>query len=884
MELKGFTSEETQTNILRMWSSVPAGWVDDFHHLSGGNPRVQSYALKFGGGDLTATLNYLRPGGKELKQVFDQRLAEALLKSGGSTAVDAFCAALVVLPRPIPCEELAVISNLTMAQVIDTCADLSPAIRGSGETVGFADEDFEHFVRDRVGDLDLTRARVAERFLARHESDAYAAAHLAPALHQAGRGKEIIQLLESHPAPAAIQDPLLRREVQLQRIRTAVQAANEQQDVAGALRTILIGAEALKTDAAIRQVVRANPDLAAAFMLDSASKMILQDANEIEHHGPLLFHRLRENAASKNAVMAREDFRQLRAWLRRRKEDLDSRKKEHPEWHQIDAWKIGDDDVAAEVEATILLYGPEAALDDLSGWKPRELHLRVAQILVPRLLMLGHADLVEKCIDEDLVPPPWDLALLVPLALSCRAVDVTRFENSIGRFQRYLRVFRLQRLRDEWTPGLASYWFDTIMTACEIVVAHGGSRERIRPVLAAFADPQFRGIDHLHASQASLFDVLFRAHALLEGDAGRSISVESFLVKFDLPNVPDTPSAKRAKRDDRERDEEMRRTVGSLVPIYRARAEILLGAATAEAKDKSLAHAIGAFQHDSWQFARRLGARELRKRVALSVASLILDAKLNPLTVLDRSLSLFEKYLDPYGSDETALLSVIALNNSSHERALTLIVERSESVSAMRAPAREKIDAMLNLARFLDAISRSDAKALFGRAHSMTEEMDSEAIFLLKSIAALCVRAKTTLEDQARRSIAADFGAVVTDAAIRLSEQEGFPWHGVTTGLTSLSLPVALSAIARWEDTCVGDWELSLRAALGSALNEGTVKSEEAAALFSLIDDPQGELFSQIATRLDVGDAKKLAQFWICSRRTNCFALGEDAEPMSYVF
>jgi hypothetical protein len=855
--LEGFTRDETRSNISRIWTSVPDAWVDDFHHLSGGNPRVQSYALEYGNRDLTATLNYLRPGGKDLKQVFNQRLEEALLKSGGSATVDAFCAALVVLPRPIPREELAAISNLTIAQVNDICADLSPAIRTSAGSVGFADEDFEHFIRDRVVDLDSARARVAERFLARHEIDGYAAAHLAPALHQARRGKEIIQLLETQPAPAAIQDPLMRREVQLQRIRTAVQAANEHEDVAGALRTILIGAEALKTDAAIRGVVRANPDLAAAFMLESASKMILQNSNEVQHHGPLLFHRLRENAAAKSGIMAREDYRQLRAWIDRRGEDLARKKAEHPGWRHPDAWEIGDRDVAAEVEATILLYGPEAALADLGRWKPRQLHLRVAQILVPRLLMSGHADLVEKCIAENLLSPPWDLALLVPLAVSGRTVDVSRFENSISRLHRYLRLFRLHRLGNEWTPGLASYWFDTIMTACEIVVAHGGSRERIRPVLTAFADPQFRRIDPLRVSQASLLDVLLRAHALLEEDAGRSISVDSFVTESDSANLADNPTAPREKSEDRERHEEVRRTVGSLVPIYRTRAEILLGKVTAETADKSLAQAAGAFLHDSRQFARRLGARELRKRATLSVANLIFVPKLNPLMVLERSLSVFENHVDPYGSDETAVLSVVALNKSSHEKVLTVIVERAESVSTMRAAAREKIDAMLNLARFLDPISRSDAKALFGRAHSMTEELDSEAIFLLKSMATLCIRAKTALQDEACRSAAGGFGAVVTDAAIRLSGQEGFPWHSVATGLATLCLPVALSAIARWEDTCVGDWELCLRAALETALSERTINSEEVAALLALVDHPQKELVAPTVNGLDVGEVQR---------------------------
>lgn len=404
VELQGFTHDETRANAARTWTSVSTAWVDDFHHLSGGNPRVQAYAIEYGAANPTLTLDYLRPAGKVLNQVFGQRLEEALLKSGGVSAIDAFCGALVVLPRPIPREELASISNLTMAQVRDICADLSPAIRSSEGHVGFADEDFEHFIRDRMPDLHPVRARVAERFLARHDVDAYAATHLAPALHHAGRGKEIIQLLETRPMPAAIEDPLLRREVQLQRIRSAVQASNEQEDFVGALRTILIGAEALKTDAAIRELVIANPDLAAAFMLDSASKMILQDSKQIDHHGPLLFHRLREDAASKNGIMAREDFRQLRAWLDRRGEDLAQRKAEHPDWHHQEAWKLSDRDVAAEIEAALLLNGPEAALADLGRWRPRELSLRVARLLIPRLLASGNAKLVEECLIRILLP------------------------------------------------------------------------------------------------------------------------------------------------------------------------------------------------------------------------------------------------------------------------------------------------------------------------------------------------------------------------------------------------------------------------------------------------------------------------------------------------
>lgn len=191
LPLYGFSREETKANAERHWPHIPDAWVDDFHYLTGGNPRVQAYAIEYGSGDPASTLEYLRPKGRVLDQIFSQRLEEALVKGGGMSAIEAFCGALVTLPRPIPRGELACISDLSIAQVRDICADLSPAIRVTDSHIGFSDEDFEHFVREKASDLGPIRARVAQRFSERHVVDAYAAAHLAPALLSAGRGKEL---------------------------------------------------------------------------------------------------------------------------------------------------------------------------------------------------------------------------------------------------------------------------------------------------------------------------------------------------------------------------------------------------------------------------------------------------------------------------------------------------------------------------------------------------------------------------------------------------------------------------------------------------------------------------------------------------------------------
>ena len=83
--------------------------------------------------------------------------------------------------------------------------------------IGFADEDFEHFIRVEARTaLGPIQELVADRFISRHKSDAYAAAHIAATLVAVDRRREIINLVHAEGEPMAIRDPVLRRESQIQ--------------------------------------------------------------------------------------------------------------------------------------------------------------------------------------------------------------------------------------------------------------------------------------------------------------------------------------------------------------------------------------------------------------------------------------------------------------------------------------------------------------------------------------------------------------------------------------------------------------------------------------------------------------------------------------------
>ena len=279
IELLPFTREETAQNIARYWKA-PQGWIEDFHHFSGGVPRVQAYAFDRAGGAWPHALANLQPNGKSLDQIFDELFQVALTKSGEIDLIERVCAGLTVLPRPIPIPELSHVLGLSESQVIDICADLAPGVFNQGGFLSLSDEDFEAYMRDRgcSAARDI-QSVAADRFLVNASSDEYAASSVVPLLFVAGRGKELLDFVEQEPEPNAtvISDPVRRREIHDQRLLTAIRVCRKAGDAARALRFVLIGAEAMDTSKATRSLLASFPKLTARYAKGTASRLIFSD-------------------------------------------------------------------------------------------------------------------------------------------------------------------------------------------------------------------------------------------------------------------------------------------------------------------------------------------------------------------------------------------------------------------------------------------------------------------------------------------------------------------------------------------------------------------------------------------------------------------------------
>ncbi|HZW20236.1 hypothetical protein [Noviherbaspirillum sp.] len=828
-----FLLSETRENVCRVWAA-PDPWIEDFHHLSGGVPRVQAYALETDGAPPSSALDRLRPTGKSLDDIFQQQFDKALSKSGNRTEVARLCAGLIALPRPVPLHDLAAVLSSTEAQLADVCADLAPGIRTNNGTVSFADEDFEDFVRNegttQLGDI---HQAAASRLLARAAHDPYAAMHVAPALISANRGAELLELVEREPAPAAVTDPVLRREAELLRLRLAIKVCREAGDVPRAMRFVVIGAEGIKTEAALRQLLVDNPDMAARFAQETAGRLILSDSDHIESHGPLLFQKLSVDAEQGDAISVREGRRLLSAWMQARKHHYDG----VGTGKRRAAWDISISDISSLVEAALRLEGPEAAVQALQSWTPKRIALDVAVSLPLRLVAEDRIGDLEAIIDSGGLGPIGELFILTPLALAGRPVDLNLMARGLTELCR--RKLKLQRFFNGYHDGdsLHRLILDTCLTACEVLTGNGFASELVDGVLNGFLDPMLRRIDRRYPHEGTKLDFLFRAYALRETRAGRKPATKNIFEP--RPEPIDDRERRQAARHAEEHDRPLLDLTGAVFGIYAATADALVNRKSAVELDETLRSAVTALEREAWRLTREPGSTAMREHAAASLL-VLLAAGYDPQKLKAFATKIHGRWQLGNSIPNEQLVARLSLRQELHASLLQDVAAAAAETHKMRIGADDKSKALVTYARLIKPVSAADANAIFNCAVEAASDLDQEAMAQIRLLNELIVRGTGRFSNT--RATAHEVADVIADAAIRLDGYDHFPWHESMSAMVRLDAPLALANAARWCDEAVVPLRDTLPDLLKIGLQNGLIRPAQGVAVALLLNQDQDVL------------------------------------------
>ncbi len=860
--LIGFTKDETTAFVSPQLDSIDDSWIVDFHLLSKGNPRVQNYAITFGGGKAEQTLAYLRPNGKSLNDVFRAQLDFAMGKATSRAVVEQFCTALIELPRPIPIADLAAVSGVVEAQIADICSDLEPGLQLTLGAVSFADEDFEHFISDDAAtDRKLTRTRIADHFSQSHRTSEYAAEHYAQALVADGRGADLLELIKSEAEPAVITDPAHRRRVQRQRLRLALFVCRENHDTADAIITILIAAEAVNTDSAIEDIVEENIDLATAFSPDEVDRIVFRDSNNQKLQGPALCYSLALAARAENWVEVREIRRQLRSWNQLRTEYHDSLESDE-HLQAFKQWDIPDTAFAAVLEAELRTDGARATFDLAMSWRPRSWVFASLIALLKRLYAMD-----EKALLDDLntfaksAGTPWRFAFELQECLALPDYVPTNLVADVLKLFGRGVVAKSQEHQYDYSEPQFSALAELMLTACECIVARSENPEVVLPVLAEIASPHNRLSTRLAPYQTATLACLLRAWTLLETLQTGKADCQLFLVEPDEPTPVEGAAENSAapKRKAPRADRKLSEYISVVGPFYAARAAVLTGKDNSEQQFEKLRTAARSLSDDNYRLYQSYYTGQMRETCALSVAKLMFVPGIARTALCQLSLDIVQSDRSP--ETWAKLIGALAVDPLLHADLIKLASDQAARIKAERANASSKVSALLTLSRSIEPISPDDARVLFSDAIEVAAEIDDNVINELMVFENFATQLRSSLEREERRRIATDFAVVVSDAAFRLENNDHFPWGSVSHTLARLDFSTGLACVARWEDEAITPRANSLHVVASEGLLNADLTPAQFAALlpfYSQESSPGPDIFLKAVELCGADDQRLL--------------------------
>ena len=866
-EIEPFDLEETKQSVSRFWS-VPDTWVEDFHHLSSGIPRVQAYALSGDPEAPSTVLSRLKPNGKSLEDVFGGLFDNALRKAGSSDTIAKLCAGLIALPRPAPLSHLAAALDTPAAILVDICTDLAPGVRLDRGAVAFADEDFEVFVRQKgENEISHVRDRVAEHLLAQAKHDGYSAFNVAGVLFAADHRNELLRLVETEPSPAAVEDPVLRREAELQRLRFAIKVCHEAGNVAQALRFVLIGAEGIKTETALRQLLVDNPDCAARFAPETAGRLILSDAERIEDHGRFLFQKLAVDADQGDSISYREGMRSLEAWLQARRNAGEGNTNPHT------LWDIETSDISSMVEAALKFGGPAMAISTVRSWQPKSIAYDIASTLPYRLITKGRSDEVEALANNEEIDPLSRVLLWMPLALAGHEIDVDVISAYLDSLDKTRLGIQLKKCvhTHHGMSSTRQLMLETVVLACEVLTGRQAAQDVVDGVLKVFLDPELRRIDKVPIEPFQ-FDLLSRGYALAEARAGRLPSAQDLFVPR-----PEPPEPEKQRRGDSEppHDEELRSTASVFFGIY---AVVAKGIASPETDvEAELSAASQRLESENWRLSPRSLARPLRVLTSIHVSTL-LAARHDPLRIKALTTQVHGEWQTGNWVPNQHLVARLGLHPQLHDSLLNELSRVAYETRVLRIGAEEKCRSLVACARMMMPLSEPDARAIFNNAVEVARELDWEATAQIKFLASTVAQVQGTLRDP--RKTARRVSNIAADAAIRLEGHDHFPWSEAMQALAQLDTPLALANAARWDQEGKARLWAMLPPVLQSALDLGLIAPEHGVAL-SLLEKDAGDVVATALTRAAKACAPGLNS--LAEEAARCVLLHQNEGPVAAV-
>lgn len=812
LELSPFEWDESAKHLRRTFPQASDHAVDQFHRLTGGNPRIQANAISQYR-TLSEVLASLGPTIRTIDTAIEAQLEHALasvkesIDQKSRSKIDVLCRALAVLRPLVPISVLSILSGLPESAVTSFATDFGRPLLINEGTLQFRDEPVETWFRNKfmANDQELEGFIQILRPLAQH--NAYVASSVPYLLLEAKKIDELVALAIGR-GDLPTENPAEKREIELQRFQLALKAALRAKKYVDAARLAFLAGRETAGNSRQRKLQQQNTDLVADFMPGSVYDIVYGRifggdwlGSQHAYEAGLLSYlpQFRGEAASR--------LRMAYDWLANWSSLPD-------EERQREGVKIAD--IAEMAIAEFNLRGADGTVDHLNHWQSRT-SFTAGRLIARRFIDHGRFEALDSLALHANAHP----RLILAIALELHAIHRFTPEDAAQRAFKFLS--KNTKRVDQFDFNLESEYLLAI-TAVMQTARHFrlASDADLANILGQHLPQQPpRGLVSHHDDRRFAYMSAYALQAALLG------------TKLDLRSIahPELRTKMEGSYAEQHSDEvnEFESCIGSLLPWHQLRIQCLLSATQIadvgkllqEARDQSLGRAASSRRHaiDAYN----------------EIARLWFDI-LTTASTSDKFLEDFNQWLatltQPIFTPTWHYLARLAANTTGHAAAARGFCNRAIDLVTNGSTDCESIaETYIECCRAIFSIDYPEASEYFAEAIAVVSKLGDEVLPRWEAM--------LDLADQA-----ADPSCPSPEFAYRLARcaevaneylYDYFDEKRTISSISGLSPSDAFAALSRWRDRGFASVDDTLESALAMSLKRQSLNPSVACSLIPLV-------------------------------------------------
>ena len=193
ISLPAFNLGESSQHIHSVFMNATDKQCEEFHLLTDGNPRLQTYLLS-GATSINEMLLQIKPNGQTMESLFKGFIDAVRAEYDKLVDTDMLFSALINLPRPTPIKVLCELLSLKQDALLSISVECHNGFYMDNANIFLKDEDFETYLRIRYGNNEKTMKAIAGYMYDKRTTCSYCARYLHIFIDKANEFDRLVQI------------------------------------------------------------------------------------------------------------------------------------------------------------------------------------------------------------------------------------------------------------------------------------------------------------------------------------------------------------------------------------------------------------------------------------------------------------------------------------------------------------------------------------------------------------------------------------------------------------------------------------------------------------------------------------------------------------------